>query len=892
MKIPQPPKRQFPAEFVQQENKLIEDRRKKACSPEDGPTIGLALSGGGIRSATFSLGVLQTLAKNKLLPKIDYLSTVSGGGYIGSFLGMLFSRTTLPHSCPTENCTRHEAINQTLNNNQGETISWLRENGRYLTPNGSSDSILAVAIALRNWLSVLLVMATCVIMVSLLLQIIELSVLRFIPSLVPFWQHEFWFGDWLWLSPWSIIPALMFSLLVIPLGTAYWLWPAQRRWPNLAVWTNVVIVLQALICWLLYGLMPGYFSAVGYAIPLISLMGVNSGLAIIYGAWIYRDNTTSGSFRRGISSALSLALLWTCVALACALVDSVGRTLYTVWAAANENSGLTMYVSGVATGLLALFAAIQKFMGVLMPKAKDKNAGAQSLVAGLGLIAVGLIFVLLSCINALGHGLSWSFQRPVLPETVPFLPQAEKVTGELLVEGKAVQVAIPTPTPKKENTPLPFGKISPTPALCAWVIALFSTLSFALIISFINNSSLASIYAARLTRSYLGASNPRRQNATRAKERHGETISNPITALVPGDDQFYYPTNDQQEHYAPHRNGGPLHLINVTINETMDNRSHLQHIDRKGVGMAFGPAGLSVGVQHHAELIPTQSCRDLSVHGIPKAGYHVFPLQDIACEHLSVGQMVGISGAAFSTGIGSRTSFALSLLCGLLNVRTGYWWNSGTHKRRTCLSYEFLFYEWLARFPGTGAPYWYLSDGGHFENLACYELIRRQLPIIICLDNGEDPKLEYEDLGSLTRKARLDFNCDIRFFSRQEMQNYLGQDSIAPFGTLDEMRPQRDDDGIITTFPTACASIAELIYEKDSSGNVSKNGIFIFIKPTVLGHESEDIRYYQRSHASFPHEPTIDQFFDEAQWESYRKLGETQAQAVFEILGKHLAEKC
>ena len=47
---------------------------------------GLALSGGGIRSATFSLGVLQRLAKNKLLEKIDYLSTVSGGGYIGSSL--------------------------------------------------------------------------------------------------------------------------------------------------------------------------------------------------------------------------------------------------------------------------------------------------------------------------------------------------------------------------------------------------------------------------------------------------------------------------------------------------------------------------------------------------------------------------------------------------------------------------------------------------------------------------------------------------------------------------------------------------------------------------------------------------------------------------------------
>src|SRR5579883_575730 len=52
--------------------------------------FGLSFSGGGIRSATFNLGVLQGLAQHKLLPHIDYLSTVSGGGYIGAwFLSLL-----------------------------------------------------------------------------------------------------------------------------------------------------------------------------------------------------------------------------------------------------------------------------------------------------------------------------------------------------------------------------------------------------------------------------------------------------------------------------------------------------------------------------------------------------------------------------------------------------------------------------------------------------------------------------------------------------------------------------------------------------------------------------------------------------------------------------------
>jgi predicted acylesterase/phospholipase RssA len=51
--------------------------------------VGLALSGGGIRSATFNLGLLQALFKFNFLKKVDYLSTVSGGGYIGTFLNSL-----------------------------------------------------------------------------------------------------------------------------------------------------------------------------------------------------------------------------------------------------------------------------------------------------------------------------------------------------------------------------------------------------------------------------------------------------------------------------------------------------------------------------------------------------------------------------------------------------------------------------------------------------------------------------------------------------------------------------------------------------------------------------------------------------------------------------------
>src|SRR5688572_30502793 len=51
----------------------------------DRDLVGLALSGGGIRSATFNLGVLQALDRRRVVEHIDYLSTVSGGGYVGGF---------------------------------------------------------------------------------------------------------------------------------------------------------------------------------------------------------------------------------------------------------------------------------------------------------------------------------------------------------------------------------------------------------------------------------------------------------------------------------------------------------------------------------------------------------------------------------------------------------------------------------------------------------------------------------------------------------------------------------------------------------------------------------------------------------------------------------------
>jgi hypothetical protein len=81
-----------PEEIATGERAYIDAYRAKTARAEGEPLVGLALSGGGIRSASIALGVLQGLAARGILKRFDYLSTVSGGGYIGSALTWFTSR--------------------------------------------------------------------------------------------------------------------------------------------------------------------------------------------------------------------------------------------------------------------------------------------------------------------------------------------------------------------------------------------------------------------------------------------------------------------------------------------------------------------------------------------------------------------------------------------------------------------------------------------------------------------------------------------------------------------------------------------------------------------------------------------------------------------------------
>lgn len=82
----------FPDQLQSLENRALNEMFQRIRKVRGNTTAALCLSGGGIRRATFSLGVIQALARAKILSQLDYLSTVSGGGYIGSWLSSWIHR--------------------------------------------------------------------------------------------------------------------------------------------------------------------------------------------------------------------------------------------------------------------------------------------------------------------------------------------------------------------------------------------------------------------------------------------------------------------------------------------------------------------------------------------------------------------------------------------------------------------------------------------------------------------------------------------------------------------------------------------------------------------------------------------------------------------------------
>lgn len=216
---------------------------------------------------------------------------------------------------------------------------------------------------------------------------------------------------------------------------------------------------------------------------------------------------------------------------------------------------------------------------------------------------------------------------------------------------------------------------------------------------------------------------------------------------------------------------------------------------------------------------------------------------------MNLATVFAISGAAVDTNMYMTRSRPVTFLMALLNVRLGYWIRNPRHNQGLFNivfrhpTWYYMFVEMFGRGLNEQRCNIHLSDGGHYENLGLYELIRRKCRYIIVSDATADAAYSFKDLGKVIEMVRVDFGARIKIDTRP-------------------IEPQGKDE--FSTIPFVSGTIT---YNDGSRADL------IYIKAALVKDLPEDIYAYHSAHHVFPNESTTDQFFEEQQFEAYRELG-------------------
>jgi hypothetical protein len=860
----------------------------------------LCLSGGGIRSAAFALGVIQALAvhprpaKNQpvenaegsLLARFHYLSTVSGGGYIGGWLSTWIARAG--YRCVWKDLTdRPEGPDV-----EPPVIAWLRSYSNYLTPKlgiMSSDTWTAVALILRNlilnWLVILPVL--CLVLLTLkffailfvwysqigktdfvfwfylaltigclcliralqfttsnrptrgdsrtgqnqflrddLLPAVAASILLMLALASPhavnqaknFLGHEFVS----WWMPYVAIAVLGALVYAVAWVAGYfhlqgvspkWKWPTDYRWD--------------IFCWVLAGGIFGAAMAIGahlyyvYVIPcggfwvftppevVLIVFGVPWTLvAQLFAEMIFVGLTSVEKDSDADREWLGRSAGWFLVAalgwIVTMLLVFVGSNLIK-----ETVGGLQGWLSGVCLGAGGITAWLGKSQ---ISPAQGAAKGWKAISANAALALGGVVFAVVLIV--LGSAiLDKVLYGQSLIATPAFNGLAGSSTESRGWESAGCLLAI---------------------TLLAAALAVIIGAGASLTIN-INRFYLHALYRNRLIRAFLGAS--RQENRNENPFTNFDLYDNPrVFCLWPQDEET-------------RKGWRPFHIINMTLNLT--SIEHLAWQERKAASFIATPRHTGSAVCHRNSRI-LGAYRSSKDYGDPRG--------------ISLGTAIAISGAAASSNMGYHSSPALSFLLTLFNVRLGWWLANPCNDNERIYTREGprraivpLLFEMFGLM-NEKSTYVYLSDGGHFENLGLYEMVRRRCRFIVISDAGCDPNFTFEDLGNAVRKIEIDLGVKINM------------------SKLETLRARGAKFDVGANMPYwACG---EIDYRVDGG---QANGFLLYIKPGYHGDESAGIRAYASTHPDFPHQTTGDQFFSESQFESYRALG-------FEIADKLLFE--
>jgi hypothetical protein len=870
--------------------------------------FGICFSGGGIRSATFNLGVLQGLASQRLLGLADYLSTVSGGGYIGSWFQAL---------CCRKNSLGCKNVEEYLASETGkpetadkDPITFLRKYSNYLAPQLgflSPDTWVIFTIWLRNTLlnQVILILAMGG---ALLLPIVMGNCAR------NGYHPEGSFNQWLpfgivaivaplaWsvcrmtlanvravvgreFSPhppdkapdgdgavWSLVAApvflasLMLSFLfsnvafndfkdpkaVVAVGTAllalfflslqqggfFQCHKSRHKDPN-PVW-RITLGAVIIICCSLVTF--GLLAAVAYVLPKgkglemwhaiawgppLAVLALSSGIALQIGLMgvDFPDSAREWYSRLGAKLTI-LCVFWAALFILVVFAPMLVIWFFEHW----TKTGIGAAVGWLAT-TVAGFQAGKSPASSGKPPANSSAPRATNPVVEIVAkvappLAIAGLLIAVSTSSFLALEKKWPLHQGVnlKQSSVAQLSSLSVTTqgaGNLKVDWKPE--ASTSFLSSLFAGPHDYRALSLDMPCSMWVLLVACAL---LVLSYlmslrvnVNEFSMNYFYKNRLVRCYLGASH--------VKNRH----PNRFTGFDPRDDLSLKDLVPGEDHDAPYA------ILNCALN--MNHGSELAWQERKASSFVFTPKYCGY------DPVRPESKR---------AGY--LPTEDLTGEggpHL--GLATAISGAAANPNWGYHTSPFTAFLMTIFNVRLG-WWIGNTKQPQYAKTYgppvalRYLFDELLGM-TDEDSHYLNLSDGGHFENLGLYELIRRRCKFIIVGDGEQDDTYVFESLGGAIRKVRIDFGVEVEISPRRIILD--GGSSAVHCAT-----------GVIT-YP----------------GETEK-GTLLYIKASLTGDESWDVSQYKRAHDAFPHESTLDQFFTESQFESYRALGRHAVDRIFD----------
>lgn len=885
--------------------------------------FGLALSGGGIRSATFNLGILQGLAEKDILRCVDFLSTVSGGSYIGSWLSAWIHRAggniaNIADQLKTKNGKL-----------EADPIKALRQYSNFLTPKVGlfgADTWTIIATWLRN---MMLNFAIMISLIAIVMSIpralaVGLSLLVAYPATHPNDPSRFFWINFIglvglltylwavffialnitlrsseksnslglvtsrreaiirnvlafintWLAKQSqkdVLQRVIIPLLISGFSLSVWLWVRRTdilphiRYDDLGtVGLNLAKLFGATVFYLvIWGFGWGYATyqnkknlasktSKGFVAEIRGHV-LFSVLAFLFGAFlIYLTLKTVNAIFDGSPGVqhVSHLVVWgipvmlSIFGLVMVLLIGLLGRLYNDrsrewWS--RMGGWLTVFVIGwtVVTGIALYSPPIFAWLHA-------KTAAWASSTLTLGWILTTAAGVLVGSSSLTGNETS----SPSLERFVRIAPYVF-ILGLLIAISVSLQ-AILSP-----------GQISSAVEYCSlenymhYELGLLEgTNGYTLAISFfflalvafglgrrvdINKFSLYMMYRNRLVRAYLGASR-------RLRNPH------PFTGFDENDDVLL------RDILAPVANKPiqrPYHIINAALNLVKGDELAWQ--ERKAAAFAFTPAFCGYEMPRRPRNMSTpQTTAQARGCYRPTSDYQ--RPESIGDEEsgVKVGQALTISGAAASPSMGYHSSPPLTFLMTLFNVRLGRWcanprwdkWREPSPKSGLKPLVDELFGQTDA-----DAEFLYLSDGGHFENLGIYELVRRRCKLIVAIDASEDEKSRFNDLGDSIRKCYTDFGVRVDI-------------------DINGLR-SHDQDKLCKSH----YAIGKIHYEEVDAYGVP--GTLLYIKASLTGNEPADILNYAKRESSFPNQSTADQWFDESQFEAYRKLGHHIATSVF-----------